>query len=161
MNRYIEARLIDRDNIDYLIRNLEDIEKDRAVKSGLSAAGNFFASKGKSRLRQRMKSGSRGFTGNLLGSFDVRVKKRSLGVVAGFKQGTGGGSHAHLIDRGTDERQRNRVRGFIKGNPPNGDTGKVKGNRFWSDTEAQDRPQALDKLYSGIEKAVNRINNKR
>jgi hypothetical protein len=34
------------------------------------------------------------------------------------------------------------------------------GNAFWGDTESQDYPKAMDKLYEGIEKAVNRINNR-
>jgi hypothetical protein len=151
MNNIIEIRQIDRGAIDYLVRNLENFESDRAIKSGLKAAGNIFASGGKNRLRQRMKCGSRGFTGNLLGSFQVRVKKSRPGVLAGFRQGKGGGSHSYLIDRGTNER-------FWDKNGKS--TGRVTGNSFWSDTEAQDNPKAINKLYEGIERAVNRINNR-
>jgi len=152
MGDFIEIKQIDRDAVNYLVRNLEDFEKDKAVRSGLSAAGNVFKSGGISRLKSRMKSGSRGFTGNLLRSFEVKVKKSKPGVLIGFRQGVGGGSHAHLVDRGTDNR-------FWK-TKKRKSTGKVIGNAFWADTEAQDFPQAMDKLYMGIEKAVNRINNR-
>lgn len=151
MNKFFEIKLIDRDNVNYLIRNLEDFEKDKAVRGGLSSAGSVFLSGGKSRLKSRMKSGSKGVKGNLLRSFQVRVKKNKPGVLIGFKQGVGGGSHAHLVDKGTNERF------WIKKRKS---TGRMPANRFWSDTEAQDYPKAMDKLYMGIEKAVNRINNR-
>lgn len=151
MSNIFEIRQIDRDAVNYLIRNLEGFEKDKAVKSGLGAAGNVFKVGGTSRLRQRMKT-KQGITGNLLRSFYVRVKKSKPGVLVGFKQGKEGGSHAHLIDRGTKER-------FWK-TKKRKSTGRVKATYFWSDTEAQDYPKALDKLYAGIEKAVNRINNR-
>ena len=153
MSKFFEIKQIDRDAVNYLVRNLENFEKDRAVKSGLLSAGNVFKAGGKSRLKRSMKSGSGGVTGNLLRSFQVRVKKSKPGVLIGFRQGKGGGSHAHLIDRGTSER-------FWKTKKKKS-TGRVIGNAFWTDTETQDYPQAMDKLYGGIEKAVNRISSRR
>ena len=50
----IQVTTIDRENIQYLIRNLEDFEKDKAVKSGLRAAVNVFRVKGRSNLRTRL-----------------------------------------------------------------------------------------------------------
>lgn len=38
----IQVTTIDKENIYYLIRNLEDFEKDKAVRSGLRAAMNVF-----------------------------------------------------------------------------------------------------------------------
>lgn len=152
MNNFIEIRHINHEEVDYLIRNLEDFEKDKAVKVGLKSAGKVFLSGGKSRLRQSMKSGSRGVTGNLLRSFKIKVKRSKPGVLIGFKQGKEGGSHAHLIDRGTNKRYwKTRKRKYV---------GSVVATRFWSDTEAQDYPKAMDHLYMGIERAVNRINNR-
>lgn len=152
MNNFIQIRHINKEDIDTLLRNLNDFEKDTAVKGGLKSAGNVFATGGKSRLRKRMKS-STGVTGNLLKSFQVRVKRSKPGVLIGFKQGKEGGSHAHLIDRGTNKRYwKTKGRKYV---------GRVTATRFWSDTEAQDYPKAMDKLYMGIEKAVNRINNRR
>lgn len=154
MNNFIEIRHINRAEVDYLVRNLEDFEKDKAVKDGLLAAGKVFETGGKSRLKRSMKSGSRGVTGNLLKSFQVKVKNKP-GVLTGFKQGKDGGSHAHLVDRGTDERFYTTKKGKRKS------TGKVIGNLFWSDTEAQDYPKAMDELYKGIEKGVNKISSRR
>jgi hypothetical protein len=153
MNNIIEISQIDAGAVEYLVRNLEKFEKDKAIKHGLYAAGNVFDKGGKNRLKTRMKCGSRGFTGNLLGSFRVRLKKNRPGVLVGFRQGKGGGSHSYLIDRGTDERH------WTKKNK-NKSTGRVAGNYFWSDTEAQDSAKAMNKLYEGIERAVNRINNR-
>ena len=152
MSNFFEIKQIDREAVNYLVRNLENFEKDKAVKAGLGAAGNVFKVGGASRLKARMKTGSRGVTGNLLRSFQVRVKKSKPGVLIGFKQGKGGGSHANWIDRGTTDRYWKTRK--------NKSIGRVIGNAFWTDTEAQDYPQAMDKLYLGIEKAVNRINNR-
>lgn len=152
MNNFIEIRHINREDVDYLVRNLKDFEKDKAVRGGLQSAGKVFLSGGKSRLRQSMKSGSRGVTGNLLRSFHVRVKRSKPGVLIGFKQGKEGGSHAHLIDKGTNQRYwKTKKRKYV---------GRVVATNFWSDTEAQDYPKAMDQLYMGIERAVNRINSR-
>ena len=151
MNNFIEVKQIDRNAINYLVQNLQDFEKDKAVRGGLSSVGQVFAIGGKSRLKQRMKS-SKGVTGNLLRSVNVRVKRFKPGVLIGFKQGKVGGSHAHLVDRGTNDRHwKTKSRKYV---------GRVVGNAFWTDTEAQDYPKAIDNLYLGIEKAVNRINNR-
>lgn len=155
MNNFIEIRHIDRAEVDYLVRNLEDFEKDKAVRDGLFSAGNVFKIEGRKRLRQSMKSGSRGVTGNLLKSFQVKVKKNKPGVLTGFKQGKDGGSHAHLVDLGTTERFYTTKKGSRKS------TGKVIGNLFWSDTEAQDYPKAMNELYKGIERGVNKITSRR
>lgn len=161
MNNFIEIRQIDRDAVSHLVRNLEDFEKDKAIKSGLGDAGNVFKTGGKSRLKRRMKSGSKGVTGNLMRSFHVRVKKGKPGVLIGFKQGTGGGSHSHLVDRGTDERYWKARNYKNKQGTYRKSTGRGIGNAFWIDTESQDHPKAMDKLYVGIERAVNRISSRR
>ena len=153
-NHWFEVKQIDKNEMFYLVRNLEGFEQDEAIKVGLRLAGNVFKAGGKRRLRARMKSGSQGVTGNLLRSFRVRTKRSKLGVLVGFRQGQkGGGSHAHLVDRGTDRRYWK-----TKGRK---DVGSVKSNMFWSDTEREDYPQAMEKLYIGIEKAVNRISSRR
>ena len=151
MNNLFEIHPINKDEINYLVRNLEDFEKDRAIKDGLKAAGNVFKVGGKERLRSRRKGKG---TGNLARSFIVRVKRNKPGVLIGFKQGMDGGSHSHLVDRGTNERFYKTKKG------KNRSTGKVIGNLFWSDTESQDYPKAANELYNGIEKAVTRISNR-
>lgn len=155
-NQWFRINVIDRNNILYLVRDLGYIEKDDAIRKGLKAAGEVFKAAGKRRLKERMKSGSHGVTGNLLRSIHVRVKRNKPGVLIGFRQGEkAGGSHAHLVDRGTDERFYITKKGNQKS------TGRTKANRFWSDTESMDYPKAMSKLYEGIERAVNRISSRR
>lgn len=150
MRSSIEVKQIDQAEIDYLVRSLEKIEEDKAIKTGLNKAGQVFKVGGRQRLRQRMKSGSKGITGNLQNSFKVRVKRNHPGVLIGFEQGKG--NHAHLVDRGTVER-------FQRKN--NKSVGKMPANYFWTDTESMDNNKAIDRLYEGIEKAVQNINNRK
>ncbi len=152
----IEIKQIDRASITYLVRRLDDFEKDKAIRTGLKAGGNVFQSGGKRRLRGSIKS-PKGVTGNLLSSFHVRVKRQKLGVLVGFRRSNkymiiGGGNHAHIVDRGTKKRYL-KTRG-------NKSVGEMPANRFWIDTEAQDGDVAISKVYEGIERAVNRITNR-
>lgn len=143
----IEVKQIDVDNINYLIRELTEFEKNKTIKRGLLDAGKVFQAGGKTRLRQRLSNG-KGRTGHLLNSFQIRVKKNKAGVLTGFN---GGGRHSHLVDRGTKQR-------FTKSGE---NRGKMPANRFWSDTESMDYPKAIDKLFLGLEKAIEKINNRR
>ena len=47
----IEVKQIDRENIQYLVDNLEDFEKDKVIRSGLRSAVNVFRVKGRANLR--------------------------------------------------------------------------------------------------------------
>lgn len=154
----MQVRLIDREAIVYLVQELEDFEKDKVLRSGLAAAAQVFKTGGRRRLRQRMKSPA-GVKGNLVRSFTTRVKKSRPGALAGFKAGKGGGSHSIWLDKGTKER-------FYKTKSKKS-TGKIPGKNssfrlnFWQDTKSQDESKALDGLYKGVERAVQRINNRR
>lgn len=149
MNKFIEIKQIDRDAATYLVRELENFEKDEAIKTGLTKAGNVFKTGGRKRLKSRLKHRGQGSLGNLYRSIIVRPKRDKPGVLIGFRQGKDGGSHSHLIDRGTSDRYWKTKKMKY--------TGRVIGNFFWTDTKSEDHPQALDKLYTGIEDAVNRI----
>lgn len=151
MSDFAEVRIINKADVEYLIENLNGIDRDKTLRGGLAAAGKVFASGGKNRLKKRMKSGSKGVTGNLLNSFQVRVKRNKPGVITGFKTGREGGSHAHLIDRGTAKR-------YWRSKPKY--TGVVKPNLFWSDTEVQDYPKAVDVMYQAFGRVINRVNNR-
>lgn len=140
----IEVKQIDRDAILYLVRELEEFEKNKAIKSGLKAGGNVFKKEGKRRLKERIKD----HTGNLKRSFQVRVKRNKAGVLTGFN---GGGRHSHFVDRGTKERR----------HPITGTSGEMPANYFWSDTESIDYPKAVDEIFAGVEKAVQRINDRK
>ncbi|WP_106831163.1 hypothetical protein [Parabacteroides pacaensis] len=154
----IQIKMIDREAVLYLVQELEDFEKDKALRSGLSAAANVFKVGGRRRLRARMKNPA-GVKGNLLRSFTIRVKRSKPGALSGFKVDEGAdGSHAWLIDQGTKERYHKKS-GKSVGRIP----GKNSGFQlhFWEDTRNQDYPKAMDKLYQGVERAVQRINDRR
>lgn len=141
----IEIKQIDRDSILYLVRELEEFEKSKAIKKGLQAGGNVIKVEGRRRLKERLKSTG---TGKLLNSFQVRVKRNKAGVLTGFN---GGGRHSHLVDRGTKKRL----------TKSGANRGIMPANSFWSDTESVDYPKAVDKIFAGVEKAVQRINDRK
>lgn len=149
----VGAQVIDLNRVLHAVDGLASIDKDKAVKAGLRAGEYVFLAGGRRRLKSRMKSGPNGVTGNLIKSFTIRVKRAKLGALAGFsttqsfgKDG-GKGYHAHLVDLGTTSRN----------NKKSANRGVMPGNLFWSDTVAQDDVKALDKVYKGIERAVQRI----
>ena len=121
----IQVTTIDKENIYYLIRNLEDFEKDKAVRSGLRAAMNVFRVKGRSNLRARLLHHGKQ-TNHLMNSFTTRVKRNRLGALAGFDRP--GGNHAHLVDRGTKKR-------YTKSGASRG---VMPGNNFWEDARNTD-----------------------
>lgn len=144
----IHIKTIDDQDVRYLISHLENWEQNKAVKSGLAKAGEVFMRGGKQRLKGRIKRPQHG-TGNLESSFRVRVKRVKAGVLSGFNHQ---GKHAHLVDAGTEDRA------WAKNGKK---TGRMKGNNFWTETKQQDGKKALDQLYIGIGRAVERINNRR
>lgn len=145
----IQVRQIDTDSINYLIQELEQFEKNKAIKSGLNAGGNVFKTGGRQRLKQRLKSSKS--TNNLSNSFRTRVKRNKAGVLTGFMRGKNGGNHSHLVDRGTKKRQ----------TKSEANRGVMPANYFWTDTENIDRPKAVNKIFAGVEKAVKQINNRK
>lgn len=144
----IQVAFIDKENIQYLIQNLEDFEKDKAVKSGLRAAVNVFRVKGRSNLRARLLHHGKQ-TNHLMNSFATRVKRNKLGALAGFDRP--GGNHAHLVDMGTKRR-------YIKSGSSRG---VMPANRFWDDAKQTEENKAMQAVYQGIQKEVQRINNRR
>lgn len=145
----IEVRQIDTNSINYLVHELEQFEKNKAIKSGLKAGGNVLKAGGRQRLKQRLIS-SKG-TNNLLNSFRTRVKRNEAGVLTGFMRGKNGGNHSHLVDRGTKERK----------TKDGENRGVIPANYFWTDTENTDQPKAVNEIFAGVEKAVQQINNRK
>jgi hypothetical protein len=143
----IEIKQIDRENIQYLVDNLEDFEKDKAIKSGLRSAVNVFRVKGRANLRSRLLYHGKQ-TNHLMNSFTNRVKRNKLGALAGFDRP--GGNHSHLVDSGT------KVRRTKSG----ANRGIMPANRFWSDTKVSEEGRAMSALYQGVQRAVQRINNR-
>lgn len=144
----IEIKQIDRENIQYLINELEDFEKDKAIKSGLRSAVNVFRVKGRANLRARLlRHGKQ--TNHLMNSFTNRVKRNKLGALSGFDRP--GGNHSHLVNSGT------KVRRTKSG----ANRGVMPANHFWTDTKTSEEGKAIDALYQGVQKAVQRINARR
>lgn len=144
----IQASIVDKDSVLYLVRNLENFEKDKVIKSGLRSAVNIFRIKGRSNLRARLLHHGKQ-TNHLMNSFTNRVKRNKLGALAGFDRP--GGNHSHLVDRGT--KRRYTKSGAYRGIMPS--------NRFWTDTEKTEEARALQAVYEGTQKAVQRINSRR
>ena len=71
----IEITIINKQALDSLTAGLSGIDKDSAIKSGLSKGGEVIRKGGMERLKNRMRAGPGGKTGNLLRSFMVRVKR--------------------------------------------------------------------------------------
>ena len=143
----ITVKLIDREAVVNLVDRLEDFEKDRAIKAGLRSAVSVFKTAGRRNLRQRSKTPG-GVKGNLMKSFTNKVKRTKLGALSGFARPAG--SHAHLVDKGTTMRytKRGQRRGIMPA------------NNFWSDAVVSEEPKAMELLYAGVERAVQRINNR-
>lgn len=144
----MQVKLIDREAALYLVDQLETFEKDKAIKSGLRSAVNVFRVKGRSNLRSRLLHHGKQ-TNHLMNSFTNRVKRNKLGALSGFDRP--GGNHSHLVDAGTKRRYTKDGR----------NRGIMKANKFWSDAVASEEGKAIDVLYKGVERAVQRINNRR
>lgn len=143
----MQVRLIDREAVLYLVDQLETFEKDKAIKAGLRSAVNVFRVKGRSNLRSRLlRHGKQ--TNHLMNSFTNRAKRNKLGALSGFDRP--GGNHSHLVDAGT--KMRYTKSGARRGIMP--------ANRFWADTRISEEAKAMDALYKGVERAVQRINNR-
>lgn len=143
----MQVKLIDKEAAIYLVDQLEQFEKDKAIKSGLRAAVNVFRIKGKSNLRARLKHPDKG-TNHLMNSFTTKVKRNKLGALAGFDKW---GRHSHLVDSGSSRRP----------HPITGNSGVMPSNNFWSDSHASEEGKAMDVLYKVVENAVQRINSRR
>lgn len=134
----LQATLIDYNRVFNTIQSLSDIEKDKAIKDGLRSATSVFLNAGRINLRNRLKK-NRKTTGNLMKSIRTKLKRNKLGALVGFN---GLGMHSHLVDRGTSNR---------------GKTGIMPPNNFWTDAINQNQNKAIEKVYSGIERGMNKI----
>ena len=149
------VKIIGEDRINAMIQELNDIDTNKSIKAGLRKGLNILRKGGLKRLKSRMKSPS-GVTGNLVKSFNVRVKKNKLGGLAGFGMvsDTDGNHiiarHAHLVDLGTAERERQN----------GGSTGKMPALNFWTDTRNDDMDNAVGEVLKGTEQAILKIMSK-
>ena len=111
------------------------------VRGALFAAAETVVDAGRSNLSARLKGTGRG---NLINSMMARVKRNKPGSLAGFmrsrvKGDTGGGNHAHLVDRGTRDRR---------------GRGRMPANRFWTDAEASTAGSVKTLVERGLRAAL-------
>lgn len=147
-----EVQILGQQRINEMLKQLNSIEQNKAVKAGIRKGVNLLRQGGIRRLKERMKK-PEGVTGNLLKAFQVKVKKNKLGGLAGFGMvtDTQGGKiraeHAYIVDAGTGERTR-----------ANGaSTGKMPALRYWTDTKNEDMEKAINAVLDGTEKAMIKI----
>ena len=132
------------------------IDRNKTIKSALNEGIMYIKNAGASNLSNRNKVK----TGNLKKSLSKRVKKAA--AYAGFKRsnkkGVPGGNHAHLVDRGTDERwtKKGAYRGSVSRGRPN------TGSMFWTDAVETEGPRAQRTLMDGVYDTISKImNNKK
>lgn len=126
-----------------ILKQLDNLKNlptyDKEINAGLKKGAQYLVRMGKKRLRQRMKSGSKGVTGNLLKSFTYKIKRKNLGVLVGFKKK---GSHSWLVSEGTKIR---------KGR------GQVIGNKYWKETRQRDTNTAMYYILHSIKQSINNL----
>ena len=154
-DNFIDITISNQQVLDALTTGLSGIDKDSAIKRGLSKGGEVLKKGGMERLKNRMRAGPGGKTGNLLRSFTARVKRNKPGVLAGFQKGKNGGNHSHLVDLGTVERMRHRK--SWKSGGKGGSTGAARANYFWKDTNDLDKNKAMGEIQKGITECVEKV----
>ena len=146
-------------NLPRVIKVLQEVqhfpEVEKGTKDALRNGARYLLRKGRTRLRQRMKSGTKGVTGNLLRSFKYTIKKKNRGVLAGFKGGKGGGNHSWLIDKGTKDRYTKK--GYFRGRVHRK---SGIGNKFWTDTRNSESNNAMRIVLVKLQETVNNIRNR-
>lgn len=147
----------DEEDIKYLqgiLAGFGEIDGSKAIMASLSKGIAKIIRKGKSNL-----AASNGVkTGNLKSSFRKKQVKKWVSAYGGFRRGKGGGNHAHLIDRGTDERwqkKTGRYTGSISRKNPN------HGTNFWTRAVEGTGPGAMEHTMNVIEKELVKIINKK
>lgn len=140
----------DLNRMNVLLEKYDKVDQNNIVQGALKQGMEVIVAEGKSNLATRNKKK----TGNLARSFRLSTNKKKAYSLGGFKRGKEGGAHAHLIDRGTNERwtRKGAYRGSIsKGNPNSG-------SGFWSDAVADKGQEGLQRLMNAIYEAIDKIN---
>lgn len=136
----VDAELV---GLPLILKQLDNLKNlptyDKEINAGLKKGAQYLVRMGKKRLRQRMKSGSKGVTGNLLKSFTYKIKRKNLGVLVGFKKK---GSHSWFVSEGTKIR---------KGR------GQVIGNKYWKETRQRDTNTAMYYILHSIKQSINNL----
>jgi len=132
-----------------VVQEMGEIDGSRAVMNSLSRGMALITRQGKANLD----TSNHQKTGNLKRSIRRKQVKKWVSVYGGFKKGKGGGNHAHLVDRGTDERwtKKGAYRGSVSKGSPN------TGSMFWTRAVESKGPQAMEKTMDVIYNEMNKI----
>ena len=136
------------------LSEMDKVDQTSTVSDALKQGIKIIQQQGKLNLASR----NNVVTGNLKRSFALKVNKKKVYALSGFrrsqpKKGVKGGNHAHLIDLGTNKRwtKAGAYRGSISRGNPN------HGSGFWSDAVASQGPQAIDRLMNAVYKSLEEI----
>lgn len=132
-----------------VVQEMGEIDGSKAVMNSLSRGMALITRQGKANLD----ASNHQKTGNLKRSIRRKQVKKWVSVYGGFKKGKGGGNHAHLVDRGTDERwtKKGAYRGSVSKGSPN------TGSMFWTRAVESKGPQAMEKTMDVIYNEMNKI----
>ena len=140
----------DLQKMEALLDGYSKVDQNAIIQNALRQGMQVIVTEGQSNLATRNKKK----TGNLARSFKMATNKKKAYSLGGFKRGKDGGAHAHLIDRGTDERwtKNGAYRGSIsKGNPNHG-------SMFWTNAVETKGQEGLNTLMNAIYNTLNTIN---
>ena len=152
----MQLQLIDIDKIYAALDGLENVEKDRVVRTGIRKGATILKRAGEANITSRVGRYSKG---SLLKSITIRNKRNKLGSLVGFIRSTKwfgledlegvkiAGNHAHLVDMGTAQRK----------TKSGANRGRMPANHFWTDAINANKEKALNEITNAIEKAINRI----
>lgn len=141
-----------------MVEGMEDMQKDKAIYAGIRKALGVIRSKGRTLLKERTKGHGR-HPGLLSRAIAINTKRNRLGGLVGFKKVNFDGRkaypyHAHLVNRGTNDRYTKGGKSVKKG----AFRGRTRATRFWDDAPQGVESQMSEKLEIGIRKAIDRIN---
>lgn len=147
--------------LENIVSDLEDVDKRKAIMNSLSRGMALITRQGKANLD----TSNHQKTGNLKRSIRRKQVKKWVSVYGGFRKGKGGGNHAHLVDRGTDERfTKNSYTDKLGRTYPSGmKRGSVSkgrpntGSMFWTRAVESKGPQAMEKTMDVIYKEMEKI----
>lgn len=152
----MQLQLVDIEKIYAALDGLEDVEKDRVVRTGIRKGATILKRAGECNITSRVGRYSKG---SLLKSITIRNKRNKLGSLVGFIRSTKwfgledlegvkiAGNHAHLVDMGTVQRK----------TKSGANRGRMPANHFWTDAINNNKDKALSEITNAIEKAINRI----
>lgn len=136
--------------VNFLLKDLSQIDQKKAVKRGLTDAAKIFIARGELNLRARLKGTGKG---NLIRAFRRGWSQKNATAYAGFYKDKKldsmprFGNHAHLVDLGTTHRYTKS--GAYRGVMP--------ANYFWHDARYMGEKDAYDAIVDGVQEAILRM----